>query len=65
MKEVTQLFFSLIAIKAPHIHQYLRDLGVRQSFSEPGVPYDNSVVESFFSFMKKEEIHRNIYETVE
>ena len=45
--------------------KYLRDLAVKQSFSEPGVPYDNSVVESFFAFMKKEEIHRNVYDTLE
>ena len=44
--------------------KYLRDLGVKQSCSEPGVPYDNSVAESFFSFMKKEEIHRNVYESL-
>ena len=45
--------------------KYLRDLGVKQSFSEPGVPYDNSVAESFFASMKKEEVHRNVYNTVE
>ena len=45
--------------------KYLRDLEVKQSFSEPGVPYDNSVAESFFASMKKEEIHRDVYDTVE
>lgn len=45
--------------------KYLRDLEVKQSFSEPGVPYDNSVVESLFAFMKREEIHRNVYDTLE
>ena len=29
-----------------------------QSFSAPGYPYDNAVVESFFKFFKKEELNR-------
>ena len=37
----------------------LRKLGVRQSFSNTGYPYDNAVVEAFFSAMKKEEIYQN------
>lgn len=36
-------------------------LGVRQSFSKPGCPYDNAVVESFFASLKKEELHRTEY----
>ena len=40
----------------------LRDLGVDQSFSKPGCPYDNAVVESFFASLKKEELHRTDYE---
>ena len=31
----------------------LRDYNVEQSFSKSGVPYDNSVVESFFKNMKQ------------
>ena len=34
---------------------------VRQSFSAPGVPYDNAPMESFFSSLKVEEIHRFHY----
>lgn len=37
---------------------YLKSLGVSQSFSRAHVPYDNSVVESFFANMKKEELYR-------
>lgn len=32
---------------------YLKSLGVKQSFSNLGVPYDNSVMESFFQISKK------------
>lgn len=34
---------------------YLKELDVKQSFSKPGRPYDNSVCESFFSNFKQEE----------
>lgn len=34
---------------------------VRQSFSTPGVPYDNAPMESFFASLKVEEIHRFHY----
>ncbi len=37
---------------------YLRQLGVRQSFSKSGTPYDNSVMESFFKSMKTEKLYR-------
>lgn len=36
----------------------LRDLDVTQSFSRSGRPHDNAVAESFFSYMKKEELYR-------
>ena len=32
-----------------------------QSFSKPGVPYDNSVMETFFASMKQEELYRYNY----
>lgn len=32
-----------------------------QSFSNPGCPYDNAVVESFFRYFKQEEVHRWYY----
>lgn len=40
---------------------YLKELGVIQSFSKSGVPYDNSVMESFFSSLKREELYRTKY----
>ena len=42
----------------------LDELKVTQSLSKPGCPYDNAVVESFFSTMKKEEIKRNDYDSL-
>src|SRR5574344_1388481 len=35
----------------------LRMLKVKQSFSNPGTPYDNAVMESFYSILRREEIH--------
>ena len=35
--------------------------GVTQSFSAPGVPYDNAPMESFFASLKVEEVHRYRY----
>lgn len=40
---------------------YVGSLGVTQSFSRAHVPYDNSVVESFFSSLKREELYRTKY----
>lgn len=45
--------------------ELLRDHHVKQSFSHPGVPYDNSVCESFFHTLKKEAIYHYLYETPE
>jgi len=39
----------------------LKSLRVDQSFSNTGNPYDNAVIEGFFSNMKKEELNRNKY----
>ncbi|HCG26929.1 MAG TPA: IS3 family transposase [Lentisphaeria bacterium] len=41
---------------------FLRGLGVKQSFSYPGIPYDNAVAESFFSSMKVEELSHHFYD---
>lgn len=43
---------------------YLNKSNVKQSFSRVHVPYDNSVCESFFSSMKREELYRYKYPTV-
>ena len=32
-------------------------LKVKQSFSTPGTPYDNAVIESFFSCLKREQLY--------
>lgn len=40
---------------------YLKSLNVTQSFSRAYTPYDNSVVESFFSSFKREELYRTKY----
>lgn len=45
--------------------QLLRFLGIKSSFSNTGNPYDNAVVEAFFSNLKKEEVNRNQYTTFE
>lgn len=41
--------------------ELLKSLGIKSSFSDTANPYDNAVVESFFSHLKKEEIYRRIY----
>ena len=40
---------------------YLKELGVQQSFSKKGTPYDNSVAESFNATLKEEELYRYHY----
>lgn len=43
------------------MQNYLRSVKVVHSFSRVHTPYDNSVVESFFASMKKEELYRRKY----
>lgn len=45
--------------------QYLKSKKVKQSFSTPGKPYDNSVCEAFFHSLKKEAIYHNLYSSPE
>lgn len=40
---------------------FLKEKGVEQSFSRAGMPYDNSVCESFFGIFKQEEFYRTNY----
>ena len=42
-------------------YNYLKSLNIVQSFSRAYTPYDNSVVESFFSSLKREELYRAKY----
>lgn len=39
------------------------ELGMIQSFSAKGHPYDNAVMECFFKYLKKEELNRRSYQT--
>lgn len=43
------------------MNNYIRLLNITHSFSRVHVPYDNSVMESFFSSMKCEELYRTKY----
>lgn len=45
--------------------QLLKELGVEQSFSSPGYPYDNAVIESFFRSMKTEELYKYNYNSID
>ena len=46
----------------PHtFRDYLKALGVKQSFSNTATPYNNSVMESFFKSMKTERLYRTDY----
>ena len=45
--------------------QILKGYHVEQSFSTPGQPHDNAVLETFFSAFKKEQVYRNVYRTKE
>ena len=40
---------------------YANTLGIQQSFSRKSMPYDNSVCESFFNSLKREELYRTNY----
>lgn len=46
---------------AKAMQNYLHSVKVIHSFSRVHTPYDNSVVESFFASMKKEELYRTKY----
>lgn len=43
----------------------LDELGMIQSFSAKGHPYDYAVMERFFKYLKKEELNRRSYQTTE
>lgn len=40
---------------------YLSSLNIKQSYSRAHIPYDNSVMESFFASLKREELYRTKY----
>ena len=39
--------------------------GIKGSMSRPACPYDNSCVKSFFATLKKEQIYKRKYDTME
>ena len=43
------------------LNDYVKSLGLVRSFSRRYVPYDNSVIESFFASIKREELYRKKY----
>ena len=43
--------------------KYLTSINIVQSFSNPGTPYDNSVMESFFGSFKREALYRYRFKT--
>ena len=43
--------------------KYLKSINITQSFSNPGMPYDNSVMESFFGNFKREALYRYRFKT--
>lgn len=43
--------------------KYLKSINITQSFSNPGIPYDNSVMESFFGSFKREALYRYRFKT--
>ena len=43
--------------------KYLKSINITQSFSNPGMPYDNSVMESFFGSFKREALYRYHFKT--
>lgn len=61
-------FFTAIRVASIHpmfFRQILKGYHVEQSFSTPGQPHDNAVLEAFFSGFKKEQVYRNVYRTKE
>jgi transposase InsO family protein len=51
--------------RSADFRKLIDELGMVQSFSAKGHPYDNAVMECFFKYLKKEELNRRSYQTVE
>ena len=45
------------------VERYLKEQGLRHSYSKKGYPYDNACMESFNAILKKEEVNLKEYET--
>ena len=50
---------------AKEFKQILDNNGICQSFSKPGHPYNNAVIECFFKYIKKEELDRYTYSSIQ
>jgi transposase InsO family protein len=50
-----------IAYTSYSMQNFIHIYGITQSYSNPGKPLDNAVVESFFSSLKTEELYRHEY----
>ena len=46
---------------SPAFRKLLDELNVVQFFSGKGCPFDNTVVEAFFKYLKAEETNRGVY----
>ena len=53
--------FPLWRVNFSLTHLFNSFIQITHSFSRPYVPYDNSVVESFFASLKREELYRTKY----
>ena len=47
------------------VEEYLKNKGLRHSYSKKGYPYDNACMESFNAILKKEEVNLHVYKTFE
>ena len=47
------------------VEKYLKELGLKHSYSKKGYPYDNACMESFNAILKKEEVNLKEYGTFE
>ena len=47
------------------VEKYLKELGLKHSYSKKGYQYDNACMESFNAILKKEEVNLKEYETFE
>jgi putative transposase len=67
-KQPTGLMFHSdrgVQYTASAFRQLLDSLNVVQSFSKKGYPFDNACCESFFKYLKKEEINRKTYHSLQ
>lgn len=64
-KNETHHSVSCFILTEEHNILHLYSLHVVQSFSKKGYPFDNACCESFFKYLKKEEINRKAYHSLQ